>query len=670
MPPPLPRGACCHLRVWSMYQGGSMSSFPGIVTTEARHHRRSLPESGGLLADARPSAASAVSVSASLPPRPSPSPSLSTFPKSPVAVETLRVGTVEKGREAGSPVRVAPARRGLDTIPSSTMDRQKSNVERFLKLGYCYGDILRVLESLHHDAETNDILKELLKTSQSTGSAPTAAASATITPPSTPRLVARGCGDNDVNLDGGLRPVVIDGSNVAMSHGNKQVFSCRGLQLAVRWFWERGHRDITVFVPLWRKEQTRAESPITEQHILFELEKRNILVFTPSRCVKGKRVVCYDDRYIVKLAYDSDGIIVSNDNYRDLQIEKPQWKKFIEERLLMYTFANDKFMPPDDPLGRNGPTIDDFLRKSPKTESKRIHCPYGRKCTYGIKCKYYHPERSNQSQLSVADELRAKTKPAAEREQVANGRPGSPGQDIASSRAALSQLYSSLPPATTHPSLEDLPSRVSPSRLSPCEQLDIPRITGSPTYLRKSPTAPSSDSEEPFGSLEVAVSGLYIQDPAHAQGTSYSYNGSVPDLHPSHGSNSSHGTERCCPQRLHGEIQARTWPQSTYGHPTHSNHSLAAGLPVFENQPHHHHHHSRYTDAHYSHCAAPQESFLSKSHRASDTVSERRRCTRTQLGTIFPQTAVDQAMRLYPHALDSAELAPLVHQLRTNHIHF
>lgn len=47
------------------------------------------------------------------------------------------------------------------------------------------------------------------------------------------------------------------------SHGNKQVFSCRGLLLAVRWFLERGLRDITVFVPLWRKEQPSPEAPMT-----------------------------------------------------------------------------------------------------------------------------------------------------------------------------------------------------------------------------------------------------------------------------------------------------------------------------------------------------------------------------------------------------------------------
>lgn len=83
---------------------------------------------------------------------------------------------------------------------------------------------------------------------------------------------------------------------------------------------------------------------VPDQHILRDLEKKKILVFTPSRRVGGKRVVCYDDRFIVKLAYESDGIVVSNDTYRDLQNERPEWKKFIEERLLMYSFVNDKYV--------------------------------------------------------------------------------------------------------------------------------------------------------------------------------------------------------------------------------------------------------------------------------------------------------------------------------------
>ena len=62
-----------------------------------------------------------------------------------------------------------------------------------------------------------------------------------------------------------LLPIVIDGSNVAMSHGNKEVFSCLGIWICVRWFQMRGHNTITVFVPKWRKESSRPDAPIKGQ---------------------------------------------------------------------------------------------------------------------------------------------------------------------------------------------------------------------------------------------------------------------------------------------------------------------------------------------------------------------------------------------------------------------
>lgn len=39
------------------------------------------------------------------------------------------------------------------------------------------------------------------------------------------------------------------------------------------------------------------------------------------------------------------------------------WRRIIQERLLQFTFVEDHFMIPDDPLGRSGPHLNHFLRK-------------------------------------------------------------------------------------------------------------------------------------------------------------------------------------------------------------------------------------------------------------------------------------------------------------------
>ena len=177
----------------------------------------------------------------------------------------------------------------------------------------------------------------------------------------------------------------------------------------VDYFKARGHNHIKVFVPEWRKESSRPETPISGQHILEALEKANILSYTPSRKINGRRIVCYDDRYIVKYAHLEGGVIISNDQYRDLMLENLDWRKVIEQHLLQFTFANDHFMPPDDPLGKNGPTLDQFLVKDPRElqvvpkkpsmdsrSSSMPVCPHLGNCTFGRKCRYYHPDREPQ----------------------------------------------------------------------------------------------------------------------------------------------------------------------------------------------------------------------------------------------------------------------------------
>lgn len=68
-------------------------------------------------------------------------------------------------------------------------------------------------------------------------------------------------------------------------------------------------------------------------------------------------------------------------------------------------------MPPEDPLGRRGPSLDNFLRKEPSPNDPCPPvCPYNKKCTYGNKCKYYHPERGLQPHKMVSEKMAEQAK--------------------------------------------------------------------------------------------------------------------------------------------------------------------------------------------------------------------------------------------------------------------
>ncbi|XP_073997135.1 NEDD4-binding protein 1-like isoform X1 [Rhodnius prolixus] len=154
----------------------------------------------------------------------------------------------------------------------------------------------------------------------------------------------------------GLRPIVIDGCNVAFGHG-KERFSAKGIEICVDYFLRRKHAEIRAFVPQFR----RRHPSTVGFHILDELEVKGYLVYTPSRLVEGRRITSYDDRFIVEYAAKTGGVVVSRDNYQDLLAENNSWSDTINFRLLQYTFVGDMIMFPQDPLGRGGPSLDKFL---------------------------------------------------------------------------------------------------------------------------------------------------------------------------------------------------------------------------------------------------------------------------------------------------------------------
>ena len=84
----------------------------------------------------------------------------------------------------------------------------------------------------------------------------------------------------------------------------------------------------------------------------------------------------------------------------------PRQRLVLRRRQYFTQIFPPRFMPPDDPLGRNGPSLDNFLRIKAVPSEPRQPCPYGKKCTYGNKCKYLHVERGNTPHKSVTERLK------------------------------------------------------------------------------------------------------------------------------------------------------------------------------------------------------------------------------------------------------------------------
>lgn len=154
----------------------------------------------------------------------------------------------------------------------------------------------------------------------------------------------------DKNL---LRTIMIDCSNVAREHGkeNGGTFSCKGIILAIDYFRNKGHK-VEAYIP--RKLNERLK--VTDRDLLEKYKNVGIVKECPPKS--------YDDRFVIESAIHNDGLIISNDQYRDLIHQKPEYREKLKYRLIEFVFSGDYFMPPEDPWGRNAPSLSQVLLKS------------------------------------------------------------------------------------------------------------------------------------------------------------------------------------------------------------------------------------------------------------------------------------------------------------------
>lgn len=75
-------------------------------------------------------------------------------------------------------------------------------------------------------------------------------------------------------------------------HGGHVMFSVKGIELCIKYFVNRGHKDIIAFIPQHRQGPPGSES----NKLLNMLDKKGHICYTPSRKVQNERMTCYDDR--------------------------------------------------------------------------------------------------------------------------------------------------------------------------------------------------------------------------------------------------------------------------------------------------------------------------------------------------------------------------------------
>ena len=146
----------------------------------------------------------------------------------------------------------------------------------------------------------------------------------------------------------------------------------------VEFFERRGHKSVVILLPQWRKEQIMGSISNTlllpgvlqqqqqqmqmqqqqtssgwskaEQLALQSLEDRGVLYYSPTKRMGNRHIKCDDDSTILQFALQKEAIVVSNDSFKRF-VSHSEYKQIIAERILMYTFIEDAFLPVEDPLG-------------------------------------------------------------------------------------------------------------------------------------------------------------------------------------------------------------------------------------------------------------------------------------------------------------------------------
>ena len=172
------------------------------------------------------------------------------------------------------------------------------------------------------------------------------------------------------------RYIFIDGSNVGYEFTNHKRMDVKGIEKCIKFFSEQGHRVQVYMAASWLEKNNVSKPNKKKIEKLIEEKK---VVLTPSgKDPKGQKFDCYEDDYLIRNAFLNQGIVVSNDNFREMSAKDPTYREQIEKRVLPYNFIDGELWLPSDPLGKDKVTLEMFLHhpELPTTELTGGLSPY------------------------------------------------------------------------------------------------------------------------------------------------------------------------------------------------------------------------------------------------------------------------------------------------------
>jgi len=153
--------------------------------------------------------------------------------------------------------------------------------------------------------------------------------------------------------------VVLDAPNIAMRHGLNKKFSTYGIELALRFWEDRGHRTIGFLPDYYVNDRSVAAKRSMKRTGIGTVRAASL----PDDTIRLKQMVAegrvvltppqdYDDSYCIQYAKRYGGVIVTNDLYRDhvdkYKGDRRQLRQWLKTHCISYTFVLDDFLPNPD----------------------------------------------------------------------------------------------------------------------------------------------------------------------------------------------------------------------------------------------------------------------------------------------------------------------------------